>query len=264
MPDGLYREDSLPSGERREFEEDLIAFCDRALDLLGHISGIDVLYAGGAAPLWLEGLAERIGPEGSLTSVEADAERAAQSRRWIEGAELPCPVSVVTGDVLSPPFAVGSFDLVYSAGLLHELDASRGSAESAIRALVATLRPGGRLATDDFVDSLPAVQLEDEALEVALREALHGERPYGVGSPERLLALHADTLESVVWRVLAPFELRHLDTLFLSERDPLGYEKLPEIERESLRGRRRDLRERVRREGYTRPATLYVEGRRPG
>lgn len=250
--------------EREEFEEDLVAFCDRALDLLGAVSGLDVLYAGGAAPLWIEGLAERIGPGGSLIALEADAEKTEESRRWLGEVSLPCPARVVTGDVRSSPFAAGSFDLVYSAGLLHELDVSRGSAGQAIAALAATLRPGGRLATDDFVDTEPAVQLEDEALEASLREARRGERPYGIGAPERLVALHEEALESVGWREMPPFELRHLGRLFLAEGEPPDYAELPEATRESLRKRRRALRKRVRREGYTRPATLYVEGQRPG
>ena len=64
MPEGLYRGDPLSPSQREEFEEDLISFCDRALELLGDIGSLDVLYAGGASPLWLEGLAGRIGPEG--------------------------------------------------------------------------------------------------------------------------------------------------------------------------------------------------------
>lgn len=257
MPDGLYRVDPLSLAEREEFEEDLVSFCDRALDLLGGISGLNVLYAGGAAPLWLEGLAERLGAEGSLTALETDAGKAAAARRWLGEAELPCPVSVVTGSVFSPPFAPGSFDLAYSAGLLHELDVGGRLAEEAIYALSATLRPGGRLATDDFVDSVPATQLEDEALEAEPRRTLHGEESYGIGPPGRLISLHEELLEGVSWRELSPFGLRHLDRLFLAEEEP------PEATRESLRGRRLALRERVQREGYTRPATLYVEGRRP-
>jgi SAM-dependent methyltransferase len=243
-------------GEREEFEEDLVVFCDRALDLLGDINGLRVLYAGGVAPLWLESLAERIGPDGSLAALEADAEKAEKSRRWLLEEELPCSVSVVTGSVFSPPFASGSFDLVYSAGLLHELDVGSEPVEKAVKTLAATLRPGGRLVTEDFVDTEPAVQLEDEALEAQLRRRLAGEAPYGIGSPGRLISLHGRELEGVRWRVLPPFALRHLARIFLSEEEPEGMD-------ESLRERWMTLRGRVGREGYTRPATLYVEGRKP-
>lgn len=263
MPDGLYRGDPLSLRQREEFEQDLVSFCDRALDLLGDISGLKVLYAGGAAPLWLEGLAERTGPHGSLTALEDDAGRAEEAGRWLAEAALPCPVRVVDGDVFRPPFASGSFDLAYSAGLLHELDVGLRPAEEAMRALAATLRPGGRLATDDFVDSVPAIQLEDEALEDELRRGLDGGEPYGIGPPERLVALHEEALESVRWSVSPPSGLRYLDRLFLAEEEPEGLAELPEAARRGLRGRRLALRGRVRQEGYTRPATLYVEGWRP-
>lgn len=257
MPDGLYRGNSLSSAEREELEQDLISFCDRALGLLGDIRGLDVLYAGGAAPLWLEGLAELIGPAGSLTALEADAGRVEEARRWLAEAEPECGVRLVVGDVFAPPFAPGTFDLVYSAGLFHELDVRERPAEAAVSALAATLRPGGRLATDDFVDSMPAAHLEDEAIEDELRRALCGEEPYGIGPPGRMAALHERGLETVRWRTLPPFGVRHIESVFLAADEPEGMD-------EGLRGRWRALRERVGREGYTRPATLYVEGRRAG
>lgn len=222
-----------------------------------------MLYAGGSAPLWLEGLAERIGPGGSLTALEADPEKAANARGWLTDAGLPCTVRVLEGNVFAPPFTSGTFDLVYSAGLMHELDVSVNGPEEAIRALVTTLRPGGRLATDDFVafedamHSRQAVQLEDEALEDEMRRALNGEDPYGIGEPGRLISLHQSQLDGVTWQALLPFRIRHLDRLSLAEfteEEPTGGK---------LNRRRHVLRERVLREGYTRPSTLYVEGRRP-
>lgn len=248
--------------EREEFEHDLVAFCDRALDLLGDISGLRVLYAGGAAPLWLEGLAERIGPTGSLTALEADAEKVEEAGGWIVDDEPPCTVSLVTGSVFSPPLAPGSFDFVYSAGLLHELDMSRDPARKAIHALAAKLVPGGRLATEDFVDTHPAAQLEDEALEDELHRTLTGEEAYGIGPAERLISLHHKELARVGWRESPPFGLRHLNRLVLAEEEPEDYARLTETARASLRERRAALRGRVLREGYTRPATLYVEGHR--
>ena len=240
--------------QREEFEEDLISFCDRALDLLGDLGSLNVLYAGGSSPLWLEGLAERIGPEGSLTALDADEERVSAARRWLAETWTGCPVRLVTGDVFAPSFAAGSFDLVYSAGLLHELDVSRCPARRAIRALASTLRFGGRLATDDFVDSVAAAQLEDETIEDELRRR-GGEEPYGIASPERLVRLHEQELEAVSQRGSPPFGIRHMDRIFLASDEPEGMD-------EALREWWLALRERVRLEGYTRPATLYVEGRR--
>ena len=63
-----YGDDPLVPDGREEFEEDLISFSDRELDLLGDVRGLDVLYAGGASPLWIEGLSQRIGEDGNLTS----------------------------------------------------------------------------------------------------------------------------------------------------------------------------------------------------
>ncbi len=212
-----------------------------------------MLYAGGASPLWLEGLAGRISPEGSLTALDADEERVRESRRWLAEAQPECRVSVLAGDVFAPPFAAGSFDLVYSAGLLHELDVSRGPVEDALHALTALLRPGGRLATEDFVDCAASAQLEDEAIEDESRRRNRREEPYGIGSLERLISLHERELEEISWRALPPFGIRHMDRVFLAAGKPEGMH-------EELRGRWLVLRERVHLEGYTRPATLYVEG----
>ena len=73
MTQGLYKQDPLTPGEREELEDDLIAFCDRELDLLGDIKNLDVLYAGGSSPLWIEGLSQRIGAGGSVTAIDIDA-----------------------------------------------------------------------------------------------------------------------------------------------------------------------------------------------
>src|SRR3712207_2181568 len=110
MTGTLYKGNSLTPEEHEEFEADLIAFCERELDLLGEIRGLDVLYAGGSALLWLEGLSQRIGEGGNLTAVDLDVERAAESRELLEGADLASPVRLVTGDVFEPPFSPRAFD----------------------------------------------------------------------------------------------------------------------------------------------------------
>jgi hypothetical protein len=46
---------------------------------------------------------------------------------------------------------------------------------------------------------------------------------------------------------LPPFEIRHLDKVVLAEEESAGQ-------------RFETLKDRIHREGYTRPATLYVEG----
>jgi SAM-dependent methyltransferase len=260
MPGRLYDDDPLTPGEREEFEEDLISLSDRELDLLGDVSGLDVLYAGGASPLWIEGLSQRIGEGGTLTALEADAERVSEGKEALGDAALAAPVRLVAGDVFEPPFGLRTFDLVYSAGLLHELDVCERTAEDALRSLISVVRPGGRVATSDFVDSVPAVQLEDEDLQGGLAREVSGSELYGIGPPERLVGLHESLLDDVRWRVSPPYEVRHLDKLVLAEGESEDLSLLPADARRRLRERRKAFLERVRREGYTRPATLYVEG----
>ena len=264
MPPRLYDGDPLTPGERDELEESLISFSDRELDLLGDISGLDVLYAGGASPLWIEGLSQRLGEEGNLTALEAEAERISEGREALRDAALAAPVRLVVGNVFEPPFGPQTFDLVYSAGLFHELDVRERPAEDALRSLISVVRPGGRVATSDFIDSVPAVQLADEEIQRELALEASGARLYGIGSPERLVGLHESLLEDVRWRVSLPYEVRHLDELVLAEGEPEELSLLPAGAQLRLRERRNALLEHVRREGYTRPATLYVEGQAAG
>ena len=261
MTDKPHRQDPLTPGEREEFEEDLVSFCDRELHLLGEITGLNVLYAGGSSLLWIEGLSQMAGEGGTVTALDLDRERVQAAEENLEHADLRAPVQVLAGSVFEPPFGPGTFDLVYSAGLFHELDVSRRTAEEALLALASVVRPGGRIATGDFVDTVPAVQLEDESLDAELAHLASGSEPFGIGSPERIVGLHERVLSDVQWRVSAPQTVRHLGRIVLAEDEPAGLSELPRGTGERLRGRREALRERVRREGYTRPATLYVEGR---
>ncbi len=260
MLGGLYKGNPLEPGEREELEEDLISFCDRELDLLGDVRDLDVLYAGGASVLWLEGLSQRIGEGGNLATLDLDTGRVEESRELLQAADLAAPVRLVAGDVFEPPFEPRTFDLVYSAGLFHELDVRERAAEDALATLVSVTRPGGRIATSDFVDSVPAVQLEDENLQRELARETSGSELYGIGPPERLVALHEQVLADVRWRISLPHNVRHLDKLILAEEEPTNLSSLPVDTQEKFRKRREAFLDRVRREGYTRPATLYVEG----
>src|SRR5919202_1173118 len=125
----LYKQDPLWPEEREELEDDLIAFCDRELDLLGDIRGLQVLYAGGSSPLWIEGLSQRVGPDGSLVAIDLDAERVDETQASLGEAELASPVRLVAGDLFAMSFGPDSFDLVYSSGLFHELDVQERGAE---------------------------------------------------------------------------------------------------------------------------------------
>jgi SAM-dependent methyltransferase len=260
MTGRLYKGDPLTPEEHEEFETDLVSICDSELDLLGDIRGLHVLYAGGSSPLWVEGLSQMIGGDGSLTALDLDEQRVEAAREGLEEADLTAPVRLVAGDVFDPPFPPGAFDLAYSAGLLHELDVGERTAEEALAALVAMVRPGGRLATSDFVNTQPSAQLEDEELQADLAREGVGRRLYGIGPVERLVTLHERLLGEVRWRISPPTPIRHLDKIMLAEGEPEGLSSLPSEIARRLLDRRASLSERIRREGYTRPATLYVEG----
>ncbi len=260
MASGSQSGDPLTPEEREELEEDLISFCDRELDLLGDIRGLNVLYAGGSAPLWVEGLSGRIGGSGSLTALDLDEELVRERRGLLDDADLPAQVCLVAGSVFETPFEHNTFDLVYSAGFFHELDVREKPVERALSALVRVTRSGGRLATSDFVDLVPAAQVEEEKLQSDLAHAAFGGELYGIGLPERLVALHEEFLSAVRWRVSPPYPIRHLDRLLLAESEPPELSLVPPETAEGLRERRGALRDLIRREGYTRPATLYIEG----
>jgi SAM-dependent methyltransferase len=254
MKRGLYRQDSLSPERRDEYESDLIAFCDGELDRLGRVEALDVLYAGGASSLWLEGLSQRIGRGGTLTALERDAERLREGQEGLGDAELAAPVSFVGGSVFEPPFREGTFDLVYSSGLFHELDVRQGSATDALAAMTRVVKPAGRVAASDFVDasgSPDPVQIEDERLDAEEARRASGAELFGIWPTERLVGIFEGLLDHVRWEVSPPFPLRHLDRLVLAQ--------IPEGD-----GNRDALRRRIHREGYTRPATLYVEGRKDG
>ena len=260
MTQGLYRGDPLTPGEREELEDDLIAFCDRELDLLGELEGLDVLYAGGSSPLWIEGLSRRVGVGGSVTAIDMDVQRVEETQDSLREAELAAPIRLLTGDVFEMPFGPSTFDLVYSSGLFHELDVKEKEAKDALAALHFVARHGGRLATSDFVDSEPAVQLEEERLDAELRREAYARVLYGIGPSERLVALHQELLVDVRWLVSAPKRIRHLGKLVLAENESGELASLPLATARRFRDRRDALRGQILGEGYTRPATLYVEG----
>ena len=260
MPETSHREDPLTPGEREEYETDLTSFSDHQLDLLGDIRGLDVLYAGGTSLLWIEGLSERAGPTGSVTALELDPQRVEASRELLREIELPSPVRLVVGDVFRPPFAPGAFDLAYSAGLFHELDVRERPAGDALAALASVVRTGGRISTSDFINSAPVVQLEDEELQRETAREVHGAELYGIGPPERLVTLHEALLGEAWWQVSPPHRVRHLEKILLAEEEPEELRGLPAVARTRLHERREALRQRTRQEGYTRLATLYVEG----
>jgi ubiquinone/menaquinone biosynthesis C-methylase UbiE len=254
--DRMYEDNPLTPREREQLQDDLVAFCDRELDLLGDIRGLEVLYAGGSSPLWIEGLSQRIGEGGSLIAIDLDSERVDATQASLGEAELAAPVRLLADDVFAMPFGPETFDLVYSSGLFHELDVKERGAEEALVAIRSVARSGGRVVTADFVDSEPAVQLGDEELEAEMRRAAYGSEVYGIGSPERLITLHRELFRDVRWRYTPPQKIRHLWKLVLDEDEPAALSSLSPEAALRLRKKRGALRDRISNEGYSRPATL--------
>ena len=257
--------DPLSPEQRDAYERDLISFCDRELDLLGDIRGLNVLYAGGASPLWIEGLSQRIGGGGALTAIEADGNVVERARQGLGDADVAAPVGLAAGSVFEMPFEDGVFDLAYSAGFFHELDVGEKPVKAALAEMARVVRADGRVATGDWVDTggePQPVDLEWERMDAEAAGEADGARLYGIGPPERLVALHEEVLGDVQWRVSPPYPLRHLGEIMLTEPDePVEWASLSEAVRSGLLAQRLALKERIRREGYGRIATLYIEGR---
>ena len=104
------------------------------------------------------------------------------------------------------------------------------------------------------------MQLEEERLDAALRREAYARNLYGIGPPERLVALHEKLFTDVRWLVSSPRRIRHLGKLVLAEDEPAELSLLPPATARRLRESRDAVRSRILGEGYTRPATLYVEG----
>src|SRR3954454_6425703 len=82
-------------------------------------------------------LARRARVADEAVGIDVDAASLERARR---NASAP-NVELVEGDVLTAPFADGSFDLVTSVAMLHHLDA-----RAALTRMKELVRPGGRLA----------------------------------------------------------------------------------------------------------------------
>ena len=116
----------------------------------------------------------------TLTGLDASAPMLEEARHPLRAERLAgIPIALVNGDVMSHAFAPGSFDLVYSIGVLAEhvpLD------RSVIDRVHAWLRPGGRLAFTTVHPESPSVprtvqrrlaSAAVKALPAALTGALH-------------------------------------------------------------------------------------------
>jgi len=120
----------------------------------------------GYSALWM---AQALEPGGRLISLELDATRAATARRNIDRARLSESISVIVGDAARFVHKVaGPFDLIFQDGdkLLYE---------PLLEALIAHLRPGGVLVTDnvlwdgEVIDGFVERRRHDQASTDAIR-----------------------------------------------------------------------------------------------
>ena len=128
-------------------EEDRATFRNRTGLSGADLAGALVLDAGCGMGRYL-----RVAGESGARVVGIDLSAAVEAARALSG-DLP-GVAVVRGDLLRPPFAPGSFDHIYSLGVLDHTPDPR----AAFLALARLLAPGGRIAIWVYPRERPALE----------------------------------------------------------------------------------------------------------
>ena len=158
--------------------------------MLGDIEGLNVLYAGGASPLWLEGLAWRVGLTGRLTAL-SDAHslvrRSFNAGNALKGVDMAEAIRTVLRpytmpDLNGPMVSLGERSTNSIALVFHELATNA--------AKYGALRDDGKVAV--------AWQVENENVDIVWREigkAVEAPAQLGFGSN-----LVASTIASVSGR----------------------------------------------------------------
>jgi len=135
--------------ESTRSNQELIGWLGGVCDRFDH--SIDVLDLGCGTGRYFWGL-RRLK---SLTGLDASDAMIAQAREPIHGERLSAvPVTLVAGDVVNHSFPNGSFDLVYSIGVLAE---HVPLTQATIDRVTAWLRPGGRFAFTTVHPKSPSV-----------------------------------------------------------------------------------------------------------
>jgi SAM-dependent methyltransferase len=111
----------------------------RHIDALGQTAGWRCWEVGAGGPSVPNGLAERVGPTGSVVATDLDI-------TWL-AERVGSGIEVVQHDVANDvPPAGGGFDLIHARLVLLHIPAR----DKALRRMVSALRPGGVLLIEDF------------------------------------------------------------------------------------------------------------------
>ncbi|MFF1380604.1 class I SAM-dependent methyltransferase [Streptomyces sp. NPDC058308] len=123
----------------------------RHIDRLGLTAGMRCWEIGAGGPSVPLGLAERVGPTGTVTATDIDVS-------WTRGIADDV-IEVLRHDVAADPPPPGGFDLVHARlVLVHVADRAE-----ALRRMVRALRPGGWLLLEDADPGLQPLLCPDES-----------------------------------------------------------------------------------------------------
>ncbi|MFD4633506.1 methyltransferase domain-containing protein [Streptomyces sp. NPDC058284] len=123
----------------------------RHVDRLGLAAGMRCWEIGAGGPSVPLGLAERVGPTGTVVATDIDVS-------WTRGIAGGV-IEVLRHDVAADPPPPGGFDLVHARlVLVHVADRAE-----ALRRMVQALRPGGRLLLEDADPGLQPLLCPDES-----------------------------------------------------------------------------------------------------